>query len=215
MDKKKYDAQRYLLYAVTDRSWLNGQRLEDQVEQAILGGVTCVQLRDKTLSPKEFYAEAVQVKQVTDCYGVPLIINDHVEIAAQIGAAGVHIGQSDMNLREARAMLGPDRIIGVSARTVEQALSAQLGGANYLGVGAVFGTTTKLDAKPLDFAALQAICQAVEIPVVAIGGVNAENLSKLKGSGIAGAAIVSALFAQPDITAAAQILREKLEWVTA
>ncbi len=204
-----------LLYAVTDRSYLGGKSLETAVEQAILGGATCIQLRDKLLTEAEFYEEAVSVKRVTDRYNIPLIINDHVEIAQRIDAAGVHVGQSDMDALAARRILGKDKIIGVSARTVEAAILAKEKGADYLGVGAIFGTQTKLDAKPLDFETLKSICGVCGIPVVAIGGVNAENVLSLKGSGIAGAAIVSAVFAQPDITEAARILRKKLEWVTA
>ncbi len=203
-----------LLYAVTDRSYLNGRPLETAVEQAILGGATCIQLRDKLLSEAEFYEEAVSIKRVTDRFHIPLIVNDHVEIAKQIDAAGVHVGQSDMDALSARKILGKDKIIGVSARTVETAILAKEKGADYLGVGAIFGTQTKSDAKPLDFQTLKRICTVSGIPVVAIGGVNGSNVLKLKGSGIAGAAIVSAIFAQPDIAAAANDLRKKLEWVT-
>ncbi len=208
---KKYDP--YLLYAVTDPSYAQQIPLENLVEQAILGGVRCVQLRDKTASKQEFTDTAIRLKQVTDRYGVLLLLNDHVDIAKAIDAAGVHIGQSDMTLPEARAILGKDKIIGVSARTVGQAITAQKQGADYLGVGAVFGTSTKSDAKPLPMEVLRSICQAVSIPVVAIGGITAENAEKLKGCGISGAATVSGIFAMEDIQKASQNLRIIMEQV--
>ena len=205
----------YLLYAITDPGYAERMPLEDQVEAAIRGGITCLQLRDKTADKEEFRRQAISVKKLTDAAGIPLIVNDHVDIAAEIDAAGVHIGQKDMALTEARAILGPDKIIGVSARTVELALKAQQDGASYLGVGAVFGTTTKLDAKPLEMETLKSICAAVSIPVVAIGGISQNNVEKLAGTGISGAAVVSAVFGQPDIEAACIKLLETLKQVTA
>lgn len=205
----------YLLYAITDPGYADRMPLEQQVEAAIRGGITCLQLRDKTASKEDFRRQAISVKQITDAAGIPLIINDYVDIAAEINAAGVHIGQKDMKLTEARAILGPDKIIGVSARTVELALQAQKDGASYLGVGAVFGTTTKLDAKPLEMETLKSICAAVSIPVVAIGGISEQNVEKLTGTGISGAAVVSAVFGQPDIEAACQRLLATLKQVTA
>lgn len=205
----------YLLYAITDPGYAERMPLEDQVEAAIRGGITCLQLRDKTADKEEFRRQAISVKKLTDAAGIPLIVNDHVDIAAEIDAAGVHIGQKDMALTEARAILGPDKIIGVSARTVELALKAQQDGASYLGVGAVFGTTTKLDAKPLEMETLKSICAAVSIPVVAIGGISQNNVEKLTGTGISGAAVVSAVFGQPDIEAACIKLLETLKQVTA
>lgn len=195
------------LYAVTDRSWIGKGSLAQQVEQALKGGVTLVQLREKDLSEEEFLKEARIIKDLCDRYEVPLIINDNVALAKKIGAAGVHVGQGDMEASKVRKILGDNAIIGVSARTPEQALKAQTDGADYLGVGAVFGTTTKADAKPLDRETLQEICEAVSIPVVAIGGVNKENIWKLKGTGVDGVALVSAIFAAEDIEKECRELR--------
>lgn len=195
------------LYAVTDRSWTGDRTLVSQVEEALKGGVTCVQLREKNLDEESFLQEALQMKELCDRYQVPLIINDHVDIALKSGAAGVHVGQGDMKVEEVRKLAGDHLIIGVSARTVEQALEAQRGGADYLGVGAVFGTTTKLDARPIERETLQAICNAVDIPVVAIGGISRENLPELKGSGVDGVALVSAIFAASDIEKQCRELR--------
>ncbi len=203
----------YLLYAVTDPIYTLEKPLTVLVEQAILGGITCVQLRDKTASKEDFLAQAVALKAVTDRYDIPLIINDYVDIAKQIDAAGVHIGQSDLSLKQARQILGKDKIIGVSARTVEQAQKAQAEGASYLGVGAIFGTMTKADAKPLSIQALQTICHAVDIPVVAIGGVNGENVTQLRKTAIAGAAMVSAIFSSEDIKQTSKRLRTIMEQV--
>ncbi|MCD8366368.1 MAG: thiamine phosphate synthase, partial [Clostridiales bacterium] len=160
-----------LLYAVTDRSWIGDGTLSDQAEQALRGGVTLLQLREKMLSGESFFQEAVKIKGLCDRYGIPLIINDNVEIAKKTGAAGVHVGQKDMEAGTVRSILGPDKIIGVSARTVEQAVRAEQQGADYLGVGAVFSTGTKQDAKNISIETLKEICQAVSIPVVAIGGI--------------------------------------------
>ncbi len=195
-----------LLYAVTDRSWLGGETLAEQVERALEGGVTLLQLREKALDEEAFLREAVRIKNLCDRYKVPLIINDNVQIAQEIGA-GVHLGSADMNPAAAREILGPERIIGVSARTVESAMLAQEQGADYLGVGAVFPTGTKQDAKTIDREMLRMICQNVFIPVVAIGGITEDNVRKLAGSGVAGIAVVSAIFAQKDIEAAAGRLR--------
>lgn len=200
-----------LLYAVTDRSWLNGETLYSQVEKALKGGITFLQLREKTLSEEEFQKEAAEIKELCKKYKVPFIINDSVDIALAIDADGVHVGQSDMEAGRVREKLGPDKIIGVSARTVEQAFLAEKNGADYLGVGAVFGTGTKLDAKELPMETLKAICEAVSIPVVAIGGITKDNLMQLKGSGIDGIAVVSAVFAQKDIETAVKELRASTE----
>ncbi|MCD8300652.1 MAG: thiamine phosphate synthase [Clostridiales bacterium] len=199
-----------ILYAVTDRSWLGQKTLAQQVEEALMGGITMLQLREKSLGKEEFLAEAREIKELCDRYGVPLIINDDVEIAGAVDAAGVHLGQEDMDPGEARKILGPEAIIGVSARTAEQALLAQQLGADYLGVGDVFGTATKGDAKRISRETLAAICHAVDIPVAAIGGITAENVTQLKGSGIAGVAIVSAVFAQKNIKNATEQLKNEL-----
>ena len=181
-----------LLYAVTDQTWTGKLSLYEQVQQAIEGGITCLQLREKNMSEDKFLQEAKE-KQI------PFIVNDDVEVAVKTGADGVHIGQSDMDGAKARALLGPDKILGISARTVEQAQKAQADGADYLGVGAVFHTSTKKDAHAVDFQTLKQICQSVSIPVVAIGGISKENLLQLKGSGVCGVALVSAVFAAEDI----------------
>lgn len=195
----KFDKSAMLLYAVTDRAWLNGRELSDLVEQCVQAGATFVQLREKELSQEEFIAEAKKVKQVTDRYRVPFVINDNIQVAKAVDADGVHVGQGDMNPREIRKILGEDKIIGVSAQTVEQAKKAQADGAHYIGVGAAFVTATKEDAKPITLAQFRAITSSVDIPVVAIGGINRENILQLKGTGVDGVAVVSAIFAQPDI----------------
>ena len=200
-----------LLYAVTDRSWLNGESLYAQVERALKGGVTFVQLREKNLDEAAFLKEAKEIQKLCAQYHVPFVINDNVEIAAQIGADGVHVGQSDMEAGDVRRKLGPDKIIGVSAQTVEQALRAQEHGADYLGVGAVFPTGSKADAVEVSHGTVKAICEAVEIPVIAIGGITADNVKELAGTGICGIAVISAIFAQKDIEGAAQNLKSRTE----
>ena len=205
----KCDKKYLLLYAVTDRRWLNGKRLVDQVEEAIQGGVTFVQIREKDLDPEKFLEEAEELKALCEKYKVPFVINDNVEIAAEIGADGVHVGQSDMEAGDVRAKLGPDKIIGVSAQTVEQALLAEKHGADYLGVGAVFATGSKDDAKEVEHETLKAICEAVKIPVIAIGGITKENVRELAGSGICGIAVISAIFAQEDVKEASKELCER------
>ncbi len=206
-----FDRKKLLLYAITDRSWLRGGMLYDQVEQALRGGVTLLQLREKNLCQESFLQEAFQIKELCDRYEVPLIINDHVEIAREVDAAGVHVGQKDMEAGAAREILGSEKIIGVSARTVEQAVLAERQGADYLGVGAVFSTGTKQDAQNITKDRLREICRAVSIPVVAIGGITAENLTELGGSGIDGIAVVSAVFAQNEIEMATRELRRRTE----
>lgn len=201
------DKKHMLLYAVTDRTWLKGQTLSQQVEAALRGGATCIQLREKELPQPEFLKEALELKELCHHFGVPLIINDNVEIALKSGADGVHVGQHDMQAAQVRAKIGPDRILGVSAQTVEQAILAEKNGADYLGVGAVFSTSTKKDAKPVSRDTLKAICQAVSIPVCAIGGISRENLPALSGTGIDGVALVSAVFGAPDIEAECRVLR--------
>ena len=200
-----------LLYAVTDRSWLNGETLYAQVEKALKGGVTFVQLREKALDEQAFLEEAKEIQKLCAQYHVPFVINDNVEIAAQIGADGVHVGQSDMEAGDVREKLGPDRIIGVSAQTVEQAVRAQERGADYLGVGAVFPTGSKADAVEVSHETVRAITEAVDIPVIAIGGITKDNVSELSGTGICGIAVISAIFAQTDIEGAARVLKERIE----
>ena len=199
------------LYAVTDRTWLGGRTLLQVTEDILKGGATCLQLREKDLAPEAFLDEAKALKELASAYGVPFLVNDSVEIALASGADGVHVGQSDRKGRDIRALIGPDKILGISANTVETALAAQRAGADYIGAGAVFGTSTKRDAKPLSAADLRAICDAVEIPVVAIGGISEDNLLQLRGSGVDGAAVVSALYAQADPGQAAVRLRALAE----
>ena len=201
------DKKDLLLYAVTDRGWLRGRTLYEQAEEALIGGATFVQLREKQLDEEQFLKEAKALKELCRRYRVPFVINDNVEIALAMDADGVHVGQSEMEAGDVRAMLGPDKIIGVSAQTVEQAVLAQKRGADYLGVGAVFPTGSKDDAEDVSLDTLRAICRAVTIPVVAIGGISAGNIGLLSGTGICGVAVISALFAQPDIRKAAQKLR--------
>ena len=195
------------LYAVTDRSWLNGQTLYEQVEQALKGGVTLVQLREKGVGAEQFLQEARQIQQLCHRFGVPLIINDSIEVALAVDADGVHLGQDDANAAQARQLLGKDKIIGISAHNVQEALQAVQDGADYLGSGAVFGSGTKTNVSTLPMQTLREICSAVPIPVVAIGGITEQNLQRLSGSGISGAAVVSAIFAQENIEEAAIRLR--------
>lgn len=195
----KFSGTNLKLYAITDRSWLGGRTLLEDVESALKGGVTMVQLREKAMDYDGFLAEAIALKALCHRYHVPLIINDNVDIAIASGADGVHVGQSDMAAGNVRARLGADKIIGVTAKTVEQAKAAQEAGADYLGSGAVFGTTTKLDAKAMDLDLFQEICESVSIPVCAIGGITKENLPRLKGRGLAGVALVSTIFATGQI----------------
>lgn len=190
-----------LLYAVTDRKWLGGKTLAYQVEQALKGGATCIQLREKGMSEHDFLNEAVEIKKVCKKYGVPLIINDNAEIAVKSGADGVHVGQNDMNAKDVRKIIGENLILGVTARTPDEAKNAEQSGADYIGAGCVFTTSTKPDTKHISYDTLKEITHTVSIPVVAIGGVNAENIMELKGSGVCGAAVVSAVFSSEDIEA--------------
>lgn len=202
----KCDKRMMRLYAVTDRAWVGEKTLLEQVEDAIKGGVTCVQLREKELAEELFLQEAYKLHELCKQYEVPFIVNDNVDIAVVCGADGVHVGQKDMSIKLVRKKLQPHQLIGVSVQTVEQAILAEKEGASYLGVGTVFATTTKSDAIHVTYETLKSICEAVSIPVVAIGGINEQNILQLAHSGIDGIAVVSALFAQKDITHAAQNL---------
>ena len=205
--KFKEDVTRDLLmYAITDRLWLDGRPLADDVRLALEGGATMLQLREKELSDDNFLNEAQSIKRLCREFRVPFIINDNVDVALACDADGIHVGQKDMAAGDVRAMIGPDRILGVSAQTVEQAKAAELQGADYLGVGAVFPTGTKQDADAVSKETLTAVCQSVSIPVVAIGGITLDNAGDLSGSGIAGIAVVSAVFAADDITGATRSL---------
>lgn len=203
----KFDRNCLRLYVVTDRTWLHGRSFLEQIETVLQSGATLLQLREKDLPENEFLEEAKAVKRLTDRYGVTLIINDNVQVALACNAAGVHVGQQDMEAQDVRALLGENKIIGVTAKTVEQAQKAEQAGADYLGSGAVFGTLTKPDALPMTMERLRDITQSVSIPVVAIGGIEEHNLMMLKGSGVAGAAVVSAVFAAEDVGAATRTLR--------
>ena len=206
-------ADELLLYAVTDRTWLGNQTLYEQVEQALKGGATFIQLREKNLNPEAFLAEAMEIQKLCRKYHVPLVINDNVEIAMKVNADGVHVGQGDMEAGNVRTLLGRDKILGVSVQTVRQALLAEQRGADYLGVGAIFHTGSKADADDVSIETLKAICKAVNIPVVAIGGISKHNVVELRGSGICGIAVISAIFAAEDIknaTAELKILTEQV-----
>lgn len=197
-----FSARHLAVYAITDRHWLRGRPLAAAVEDVIAGGATCIQLREKTLSGDELEREAREVQAVCRRHGVPFIVNDDVALARRLGADGVHLGQHDLSLAEARRLLGPDAIIGVSAKTVAQAVAAERGGASYLGTGAVFPTSSKADATAIDHRVVKAICAAVRIPVVTIGGITPENLPRLAGLGAAGIAGISMFFAHDDGRAA-------------
>lgn len=203
----KCSREALLLYAVTDRSWLRNASLAQQVGAALKGGATFIQLREKNLDEDSFTREAKEIRELCKKYGVPFVINDRVDAVTAVDADGVHVGQRDMEVREVRRKLGADKIIGVSARTVEQALRAEAHGADYLGVGAVFPTGTKTDAAEVDRSTVKAICEAVDIPVIAIGGIGEGNVLQLAGNGLCGIAVVSAVFAQPDIESATGRLR--------
>ena len=207
----------YQLYLVTDRNCLQQQTLEQAIEQAILGGVTLVQLREKAIASKAFYERALRIKAICHHYNVPLLINDRVDIALAVEADGVHIGQSDLPCRVVRQILGKDKIIGVSARTAQQAIQAQADGADYLGVGAMFATSTKQDAQTVTIASLTQIRQAVTLPIVAIGGINHTTLPALQqalqaaDTSIDGVAVVSAILGQKDVKLASEKLKEMIK----
>lgn len=204
--------QQLKLYAITDRSWLKpGETLTEVVETLLKAGVTCVQLREKAAEDAFILQEAQELKALCRRYGVPFLVNDRPDLAQTVGADGVHVGREDTGLTEARKQLGANAVLGGSAHTVEEALAAQAAGADYLGCGAVFGSGTKHNVSQMSLETLTAICQAVDIPVVAIGGVNLDNLSLLAGTGIAGVAVISGLFAPEDKTAAAQGFLQQLE----
>lgn len=209
----RFHKDQLLIYAVTDRAWTKGRSLCGQVEEALKGGATMVQFREKGLGRGNYdqmLAEAMELRELTGRFHVPLIIDDNIELALACGADGLHVGQDDMDAGLARRLLGPDRILGVTAKTVEQARKACAQGADYLGSGAVFGTTTKSDARPMTIKTLRAICDCSDIPVVAIGGINLGNIGLLEGSHVAGAAIVSGIFAAQDICLTTGRLKEAM-----
>ncbi len=204
----KCERETMLLYAVTDRAWTGERTLYQQVECALKGGVTCVQLREKDLPEEGFLAEAREIGALCRAYGVPFIINDNVEVAIACGADGVHVGQSDMEAGRVRAAVGEGMLLGVSAETVEEAVQAEKAGADYLGVGAVFPTSTKPDAAAVSRQTLKEICAAVSIPVTAIGGIGKDNILELSGTGVDGVALVSAIFSAEDIEGRCRELKQ-------
>lgn len=207
----KVDKKDLLLYAVTDRTWTGEKSLYEQVEDALIGGATFVQLREKELDEESFLKEAIQIKGLCQKYKVPFVINDNVEIARKIDADGVHVGQSDMQADDVRKIIGKNKILGVSAQTVEQAIIAERRGADYIGVGAVFQTVTKSDADYVSLETLKQICRSVNIPVVAIGGIKRDNISMLKNTGICGVAVIGAIFREKDIRLATSRLKALAE----
>ena len=209
----KCDKKTMLLYAVTDRAWVGRQSLYEQVECALKGGATCVQVREKKLGDEDFLEEAKQIAVLCKRYGVPLFINDNVDVAIACGAEGVHVGQEDMAAADVRAKVGPDMLLGVSAHSVEEARLAVAHGADYLGVGAAFSTHTKTDVDVLPEGELKKICDAVDVPVVAIGGIHKDNILRLKGSGADGVALVSAIFGAEDIEAECRELKALAEQI--
>lgn len=209
--KLRVNADAMTLYAVTDRTWVEDTTLMDQVKEALEGEITFLQLREKHLSKEEFIKEAREMKELSKEYKVPFVINDNIEVALAVDADGVHIGQDDMSVEEARKLLGEDKIIGVSAHNVEEAIKAQKGGADYLGVGAVCATSTKKDANVVSKEEIKKICHTVEIPVVAIGGIKKENIKTLEGTDVDGVAVVSAIFAAKDIKKDTKQLRSLVE----
>ena len=210
----KFEAKQLLLYAVTDRRWTGEKTLYQQVEEALEGGVTFVQLREKELDQEHFAQEARQLKELCHKYNVPFIINDNVEIALEVGADGVHVGLEDRPVSEIRALAGPDFIIGATTKTVEQAQEAQRQGADYLGIGAVFPSSTKTNALRITNEQLRIIRSSVKIPAVAIGGLTLENMDEVAGSGVDGVALVSAIFGAQDICEASRALKKKALEVT-
>ncbi|NLL37000.1 MAG: thiamine phosphate synthase [Fretibacterium sp.] len=207
----KCDKRTMLLYAITDRRWTGKQSLYEQVESALKGGSTGVQLREKELDNDEFLEEALKISALCKQYGVPFFINDNVEIAVRCKADGVHVGQEDMVVEQVRQKAGNEMMIGVSAHSVEEALEAVKKGADYLGVGAMFSTSTKTDVDILSKEILQDICIAVDVPVVAIGGIDKTNISQLSGTGVDGVALVSAIFSADDIESECRLLRKLSE----
>ena len=207
----KCDKKAMLLYAVTDRAWVGKQSLYEQVESALKGGATCVQLREKELNDEEFLKEAIEIAALCKEYKVPFFVNDNVDIAIRCHADGIHVGQEDMKASKVREKVGEDMMIGVSVHSVEEALEAVRNGADCLGVGAMFSTSTKADADVLPKEKLRDICSSVDIPVVAIGGLGKSNILELKGTGVDGVALVSAIFAADDIENECRTLRKLSE----
>lgn len=211
MLKEKLDRKKLLLYAVTDRAWSSDLKtFYEQIEQSLKAGVTFLQLREKTLDKENFLNEAKEIKKICANYNVPFIINDNIEIAQEVNADGIHIGQNDISLVEAKELIGNDKIIGVTVHSIEEALDAEKNGASYLGVGAIFKTNSKEDAKVINIDELKKISSSVNVPVVAIGGIKKNNLSILNNTGIAGIAVISAIYSHKDIYSATRELKKTL-----
>lgn len=206
-----FNRENLLLYAVTDRSWTENQTLYEQLEDALIGGVTCVQLREKNLSEEDFIQEAVEIRELCRKYNVPLIINDNLNVAIKSNADGIHVGQEDVSAAEIRKLVGDNFIIGVTAKTVEQAKKAENDGADYIGVGAVFPSPTKTNAIRITNEQLNEICSSVSIPDVAIGGISLDNITELSGCKMSGVAVVSAIFAADDIKTTVQELKRTVQ----
>ena len=202
----KLDKKHMHLYAITDRAWTGEKSLYEQIEEALKNGVSCLQLREKNLDEDEFIKEAKKIAALCNKYNIPFIVNDNVNVAIASNANGIHIGQGDMDIKKVRSLVGEKMIIGVSAHTVEEAREAEKNGADYIGIGAVFNTSTKNDVMPVSYETLKSICEAVSIPKVAIGGINKDNISKLKGSKVDGVAVISAIFGAKDIGSATKEL---------
>ena len=209
----KFNENMLLLYAVTDRAWVGKQTLPEQIEDALKGGATIIQLREKKLDEDSFVEEAVRVRDLCHKYNVPLIINDNVDVAIKSGADGVHVGIEDAPVAEIRKRVSADFIIGATCKTVEQAKIAEAAGADYMGVGAVFPSPTKTNAVRITNAQLREIVSAVSIPAVAIGGISYDNICEIKGSSVSGVAVVSAIFGAKDIEKATTLLKERVKAV--
>lgn len=209
----RFDKKYAILYAVTDRAWIGKQNLYEQVESALKGGATCVQLREKNLDEELFLEEAIKIKSLCKKYGIPFLVNDNVDIAIKCEADGVHVGQEDTAVSKVRKLVGDKMIIGVSVQNINEALESIKNGADYLGVGAMFSTSTKLDANVIPFENLKSVCNAVNIPVVAIGGIGKNNIMKLAGSGADGVALVSAIFGAKNIEEECRELRRLSEQI--
>ncbi|MEG1642036.1 MAG: thiamine phosphate synthase [Synergistaceae bacterium] len=206
----RLDKRQLTLYAITNRNWLNNSTMENDVEKALRAGVTILQIREKNITEEEYIERTQSLKKITEKFNVPLIVNDNIEVAIKSGADGVHLGQDDINSLSIRERIGEKMILGVSAHNVEEAKKAEEMGANYLGVGAVFSTSTKNDAENIPFGTLKEICDTVSIPVVAIGGITKENIKGLIGSGISGISVISAIFAEKDIEKATKEIKEEI-----
>lgn len=207
----KFNKEFLKLYAVTDRSWIGNRSMSEEVEKALKSGVTCLQIREKNICDEEYLSRSIELRKICNKYNVPFIVDDNVEIALASGADGVHVGQKDLLNRDIRAMIGSDKILGISANSVELAIAAEKAGADYIGVGSIQLSPTKGESKVLSLEYVQEICSSVSIPVVAIGGVNEQTIPKLKGTGVAGVAVISAIFGKDDVAEATYKLKKLVD----